>query len=215
MLLAATMQLGCTPIPYTEAEIDELAEYSHELLAQRLQNMEFERSEIEKCELVVRRRHDHGVDATFVTTRFKAIYPNRSSEPDLKIHDTVECRLVQIFLDSKRTSIERKCSLGVQNLIRFPSVSSEVEVGGEIKVDVARKFLEFLTQRIGETIDRQIFSADQFASISSISGFDSGNRLSVIAVYESNGCSTYTIAAKGTLEPTLTFHDIRRNHSIC
>lgn len=201
VIVIGAFLISCQAIPQTEENLAEVREAAARVLPEHLLGRAYEKTELKRC----------GAGTDIESLNFTGTFPVHR-----RTHDIHERSVVICELRHKERSISRGCTLTRERILAFPGIEQGVELAEEAAEAEVREFLQQLAERTGEVVDGEIFSADQFRSISKVHASPgNGESGGFSAIYAADGCSSRSLSAVVRRHPTLTIVKLGRSFAIC
>ena len=215
VVLAMAGAESCATIPQSHKDSETIVSMAWELFSDRPKSSEFEFAEVEKCtESVVL---DDGREKYRDKTTFVGRFSDRSSIPDVRIHDAVSCNQISYLISGIPDESSQRCTRRVQTYLTYPGITKEISVSEGTDIDAVRQYLGYLSRQVGSIIDGRVFTEDEYLNISIVKVL-SNKRLSHFhATYSvvTSSCKTERFKATATGDSVYEFQKIKREGLVC
>jgi hypothetical protein len=214
-LLAMAAVESCATIPQSHPEADVIVSLAWDLFSDKPTSSKFEIAEVNKCtETVVL---SDGRERHMEKTTFVGRFSDRSSIPDVRIHDAVSCNLIRYVISGIPDKSTQRCHRDIETFLTFSEIPHEIAVSEGSDLGAIRQFLLHLSRQVGSIIDDRIFTEDEFRQISSVRMTSNSRQSHFYASYHVNGskCTSASFNAKATGEAVLEFMGIERGGTVC
>ncbi len=214
-IFAMAAMESCATIPQSHKESETIVSMAWELFSDKPTSSEFEFAEVKKCTETVDLRD--GREKHREQTTFVGRFSDRSSIPDVRIHDAVSCNFILYVISGIPDESSQRCTRRIETFLTFPGIPHEITISERSDLGAVRQYLIHLSRQVGSIVGDRIFTEDEFRQISSVS-ISSNSRLShFYAKYHVKGsrCTTQSLKAKATGESVYEFLEIERRTTMC
>jgi hypothetical protein len=205
----------CNTIPISHKESEPIISKAWELFSDKPASSEFEFAEVTRCNetVVLNDGREKHIDKTTFVGRFS----DRSSIPDVRIHDAVSCNIILYVISGIPDRSTQRCHRKIETFLTFSGIPHEITVSEGSDLGAVRQYLGHLSRQVGTIIDGRLFTEDEFRQISSVRVTSNSRRSHFYARYHVKGskCTTASIESKATGESVFEFFEIERGGTVC
>ena len=214
-LLAMATVESCATIPLSHKESETIVSMAWELFSDKPKSSDFELTEVEKCtETVVLKdgREKHMEKTTFV-----GHFSDRSTIPDVRIHDAVSCHTIRYFISRIPDELSQRCTRRLQTFLTYPGIPHEIAVSEGSDLGAVRQYLGYLSRQVGSIIDGRVFTEDEFLNISDVRVTSNSRQSHFYATYlvNTSSCTTESLNSTATGQSVYEFLKIERRGLVC
>ena len=214
-VLAMAAVESCATIPQSHKESEAIVSMAWELFSDKPASSEFDFVEVKNCtETVVL---SDGREKHMEKTTFVGRFSDRSSIPDVRIHDAVACHIILYVISGIPDKSSHRCHRKIETFLTFPGIPHEIAVSEGSDLGAVRQYLGHLSRQVGSIVDGRIFTEDEFLNISDVRVTSNSRYSHFYATYSVNtsSCETESFNTKATGESTYEFLEIERRGLVC
>jgi len=214
-VLAMAAVEPCATIPQSHKEAETIVSMALELFSDKPTSSEFDFGEVKKSTKTV--VLNDGRERRMEKTTFVGRFSDRSSIPDVRIHDAVSCNIILYVISGIPEKSSQRCHRKIETFLTFPGIPHEVEVSEGSDLGAVRQYLVHLSRQVGSIVGDRIFTEDEFLQISTVRVSSNSPYSYFYASFHVKGskCTTQGFKAKATGESVYEFLEIERDGHIC
>ena len=213
MALAAVED--CKSISLAHEDAGEIVGMARDLFPDIPVNTTFETAAIERCTQT--NVLDDGQQSHMEMITLVGQFRDRSDIPDVRTHDAVSCKIILYSRSGLPYSSRRSCNRKVNRFLTFSGIPHEISVPESSNLDAVRQYLRHLSRQVGSIVDGQIFTEDEFSSISRVRVGSNNRQSHFYATYSSDpsSCDVETFNTKASGDVVYEFMETKRSKSTC
>jgi len=202
-LILAAVWLGYTPLPHTQADVNEALAHAASVTPDDLRTTGFASTDISK----------RGLDEGKVVFLFEGRYPIEAGSGGVGRQRVLNCEITRVALDVSKT-----CTVTEHRMMAFGGIDQPIELDVGVAESDARRVLQYLAERVGTLVEEHELLEWEFRRIEQVSVSDSPAGAPNFALtYLSGGeCSSYWILVQGERhDAELKLGTVSRSRSVC
>ncbi len=178
--------------PMTTEETELLSEFARDQLPPDFSGVDFAEVRTRKQKYESRRSEEQPKRTSSESLYFYGAFPDSLNNGDYRERYAIWCVILSEYAQSEVMSKREDCNQGVERLLTYEGVESEVELDEVVELDVARALLDFLATQIGPVRGQPLITRSDFSELDRI-GIRNGRPKRVV-VYWTVGSTTFSLS---------------------